>query len=481
MMASTSATETEERVTLPARWGRRWASEPGAATFVTSDRRGAWLDAGEVDESTRAVAANLASRGVGLGDRVGWQADATSEALLVALGALRLGAVLVPLSASQSQLERSNVLSEVEPVIVVSAAGSKGGDCDPAELLAPGSSDVALDGVATDDLAVIVFTSGTTGHPKGVMLTHGNLASQVDSLAEAWGWTSGDRLVSALPLFHVHGLIVAVLASLSVGASVAIEPSFDAGTFASRADELSATMTFCVPTMLHRIAAAGQIEPLRHLRLVVSGSAPLSRELFDAFGSEGVPILERYGMTETLLTISNPLEGERRAGSVGFALPGVELDLPKPDDTKAELRVAGPTVFAGYWRRPNATAEVLDDGWVRTGDVVSVDEDGFIRICGRQKDLIITGGFNVYPTEVEDVLTRDPAIREAGVVGVASPEWGEEVVAFVVAAGGSVDARAAVDRQSMLLSSYKRPRRIIMVDELPRNAMGKLQRHLLRP
>jgi malonyl-CoA/methylmalonyl-CoA synthetase len=207
----------------------------------------------------------------------------------------------------------------------------------------------------------------------------------------------------------------------------------------------------------------------------------LSRELFDAFGSEGVPILERYGMTETLLTISNPLEGERRAGSVGFALPGVELDLPKPDGAEAELRVAGPTVFAGYWRRPNATAEVLDDGWVRTGDVVSVDDDGFIRICGRQKDLIITGGFNVYPTEVEDVLTRDPAIREAGVVGVASPEWGEEVVAFVVAAGGSVDARAAVDRQSMLLSSYKRPRRIIMVDELPRNAMGKLQRHLLRP
>ena len=466
---------------MPARWGRRWTTEPQAPMMLTADRHGAWLVAAELDEATRFVAANLAAQGVGSGDRVAWQADPTSESLRVALGVLRLGAVLVPLSPTQTPTERATVLAEVEPAMVVASGESEEGALNPGQLLAARSCNVVLDEVAGGDLAVIVFTSGTTGQPKGVMLTHANLAAQVDSLADAWGWSAGDRLVSALPLFHVHGLIVAVLVSLSIGASVAIEPHFEARSLARRGEELGATMTFCVPTMLHRLATADQIEHFRRMRLVVSGSAPLSSDLFGAFALAGVPILERYGMTETLLTISNPLEGERRPGSVGIALPAVELELPATVGPEAELRVTGPTVFAGYWRRPEATAEVLVDGWVHTGDVVRVDGDGYVHICGRQKDLIITGGFNVYPTEVEDLLTQDPEILEAAVIGVPSEEWGEEVVAFVVAAQGAADGCAAATRRTMLLSSYKRPRRIVMVDELPRTAMGKLQRHLLRP
>ncbi len=426
------------------------------------------------------VVANLRRLEIGRGDRVVWVASPSGPSLIAAIGVLRSGATLVPVSISQTTIERETVLSEIDPRLVIDEAVEETATSRHPITLASGMApheDVCE--VQADDIALVIFTSGTTGNPKGAMITHASLAAQVDSLQEAWEWRADDRLLSALPLFHVHGLVVALLASLSIGSGLVLEPSFDAGAFADRSAQIDATMTFCVPTMLHRLHAASLEGALTSFRVVISGSAPLSIDLFDAYGAAGVPVLERYGMTESLLTISNPLRGERRAGTVGLALPGVSLELPPPFGEPGVLKVKGPGIFAGYWRRPEATREVLNDGWLTTGDVVSVDDDGYVTICGRQKDLIITGGHNVYPAEVEDVLVGSPAIAEAAVIGVASEEWGESVVAFLVPSESSTGLIEAAEAQAMALSAFKRPRRYVILDSLPRNAMGKLQRHLL--
>jgi malonyl-CoA/methylmalonyl-CoA synthetase len=401
-----------------------------------------------------------------------------------AIAVLRLGAVLVPVDQRQSDLERSRVLDEVDASLLL---GEPRDDRDPSVQVAKVEaleqelgSEISLDRAEPADLALIIFTSGTTGRPKGAMITHGNLAAQADALTSAWSWSSEDRLLSALPLFHVHGLVVALLTSLSVGGSIVLRPRFEAEDLLSAMVEHSVTMCFCVPTMLHRLRGAQGAERVARLRLLVSGSAPLSGQLHAAFSELGQRVLERYGMTESLLTFSNPVEGERRAGTVGFPLPGVTADLPAPGGGERELRVKGPGIFAGYWQRPDATREVLVDGWLSTGDIVRVDEDGYTVICGRSKELIITGGFNVYPNEVEELLLCKPAIHDAAVVGIQSEEWGEEVVAYVVVDKTSFDIEALSDALRKEMSPYKVPRRFVVVDALPRNALGKLLRNHLR-
>jgi malonyl-CoA/methylmalonyl-CoA synthetase len=331
-----------------------------------------------------------------------------------------------------------------------------------------------LDAVTEDDPALLVYTSGTTGTPKGAVLRHANLLASAEAVALAWRWTPDDRLVLALPLFHMHGLGVGLNGTLTAGASAVLLPRFDpAGVLA--AIRAGGTMFFGVPTMWHRLVAADGSEALARLRLGVSGSAPLAPDLHAAIAARaGQPPLERYGMTETVMLVSNPYEGERRAGSVGFPLPGVDLRLA----ADGEIEVHGPNVFSGYWRRPEATAESFRRDWFRTGDLGAVDPDGYVRIVGRAKELIISGGYNVYPREVEEVLLAHPAVVDAAVVGAPDPEWGERVCAFVVTREDVTDA--ALDAWSAeRLAPYKRPRRWERATEVPRNALGKIVRHEL--
>jgi malonyl-CoA/methylmalonyl-CoA synthetase len=307
------------------------------------------------------------------------------------------------------------------------------------------------------------------------MLTHGNALASCEALRLAWRWEASDRLVLALPLFHVHGLGVGLHGTLLSGASTILVPRFTPDAVFDAARE-HATLFFGVPTMYTRLAASPRVSELAALRLCVSGSAPLPASLHDDLAERvGVRVLERYGMTETIMNVSNPYDGERRAGTVGFPLPGVDVQL---DDTTGEILLRGPNVFPGYWRRPEATRDAFTpDGWFRSGDVGEFDADGYLRIVGRAKELIISGGYNVYPREVEDVLLEHPAVAEVAVVGEPSDEWGELVVAVVVPAdGGSVDEEALLTFAAGQLAAYKRPRRIRVVDALPRNALGKVVR-----
>jgi malonyl-CoA/methylmalonyl-CoA synthetase len=462
------------------RWEASWSHQPERPCLGVD---GEWLSAGELLERTCWVRDNLAARGIERGDRVVWEAVTTLDAVAVALGVVRSGAVLVPVNVRQSDLERRTVIVDVAASLVVGDRKLDGTSVPLAsagELCVPSTVRTAAPGVHGEDPALIIFTSGTTGSPKGAVLTHANVAAQIDALEEAWDWMPDDRLLSALPLFHVHGLVVALFSALATGGSISLKARFDPASFLAAMESDEATMSFCVPTMLHRMAARPSLAAASCLRLLVSGSAPLSVELFGAFRDAGVSILERYGMTESLLTFSNPLHGERRAGTVGFPLPGVAARLPDPGDGDAELVVAGPGVFAGYWNRPEATAEVLVDGWLSTGDLVRRDDDGYTIVCGRSKEVIISGGFNIYPTEVEDVVRSQPGIIDVAIVGTPDPEWGEEVVAFVVVDGAALDESLLRSRLNELLSPYKIPRRFVVVDTLPRNDLGKLQRHLLR-
>jgi malonyl-CoA/methylmalonyl-CoA synthetase len=344
-----------------------------------------------------------------------------------------------------------------------------GGDAGPAAL--------ALDAAQPDDVALIAYTSGTTGAPKGAVLTHGNLLANSESIALTWRWDAEDRLVHALPIFHGHGLCVALYTSLLVGSSVVLLARFDADAVLDACAAHRATMFFGVPTMYHRLAASSRVGELARLRLAVSGSAPLSADLHGAIaGSAGTQVLERYGMTETLMTLSNPYEGERRPGTVGFPFPGVEARVE--DD--GALFVRGPTVFSGYWERPAATSESFLDGWFRTGDL-GVVEDGYVRLLGRSTELIISGGYNVYPAEVEDVLLGHSSVAEVAVTGAPSEEWGEVVCAWVVPDGSSSpDVAALLAYAAERLAPYKRPRRVHFVDSLPRNSLGKVRRSELR-
>ena len=477
--------------TLPRAWASHFESDPGRA-MVWEERRG-WVTAGDLDRATRRVAARLAAAGLRPGDRILLSAATSVELVEAHVAALRLGLVVVPANTAYREREIAHLVGDAGPRAAVVD------DPDRAEWIRRASPDVlvvgpdvdlpdgagtappVLDEAGPGDPAILGYTSGTTGAPKGAVLSHRNLLASSESVRRAWRWTADDRLVLALPLFHIHGLGVGLQGTLLAGASAVLLPRFDPDAVLDAAAAHDATLFFGVPTMYARLAASARLGELGRLRLCVSGSAPLPPAVFDRLAEgSGQCILERYGMTETGMNVSNPYDGERRPGTVGFPLPGVELRLGKG----GEVQLRGPNVFGGYWRQPDATAAAFTpDGWFRTGDVGEHDPDGYLRLVGRARDLIITGGLNVYPREVEDVLLEHPAVAEVAVAGLPDAEWGEVVTAWVVPAPGS-DRPAAEDLTGFAadrLARFKCPRRVVYVDTLPRNALGKVLRHELAP
>ncbi|MFI5046176.1 MAG: AMP-binding protein [Acidimicrobiia bacterium] len=473
---------------LPAAWAARWASDP--AVPAIGDGR-TWVTAADLEDRTRRVAGRLVGAGVQPGDRVVVSGSASIDLVTAHVAALRAGLVVVPVNTAYREREVAQIARDCRPAAAVvddpavagwiaDASPSPVVTCGPAVDLPDGPAP-ELDTCAPADDAMLCYTSGTTGTPKGARLSHANLLASPAALALAWRWTPDDRLVLALPLFHVHGLAIGLHGTLLAGASAVLVPRFAPDAVLDAARTERATLFFGVPTMYDRLAKSARASELARLRLCVSGSAPLPPALFERLQVDaGITVLERYGMTETLMTVSNPYDGERRAGTVGFPLPGVDIELA--DD--GELLVRGPNVFGGYWERPDTddTSFVpADDGgarWFRTGDVAALDEDGYLSIVGRTKELIISGGFNVYPREVEDVLRTCPGVGDVAVVGTPSEEWGEVVTAVVVA-DGPLDTDALLALAADQLAPYKRPRVVRVVDELPRNALGKVLRHEL--
>jgi malonyl-CoA/methylmalonyl-CoA synthetase len=453
---------------------------------------GAAVTYAELDRLARAHAARLAADGVRAGDRVAVWATADLGTVAAVIGNALLGAPTVPLNPAVGAGELAHVLRDAAPRLVLAA------DPAPFRERTPDVEPIALDGPAPpappgpgpDDALLVLYTSGTTGPPKGAVITHRNAAFDLDALAAAWGWTERDVLVHALPLFHVHGLVLGVLGPLRVGGSLTMLPRF-APEAVCAAMEAGGTLLFAVPTMYHRLAEHCEGDPrdagrLGRARLLVSGSAALpvreNERLFRLFGQRPV---ERYGLTETLILCAARHDGRRTAGTVGPPLPGVTLRLvdeerrpltPGPD-VLGEIAVRAPCVFAGYLNRPDATRAALDDdGFFYTGDVATITAEGEVRIVGRRAtDLIKTGGYKVGAGEVEAALLEHPAVREAAVVGIPDEDLGERIVAFVVAAP---DAAPAADELAShvarLLAPHKRPRDVRVVPALPRNAMGKV-------
>ncbi|MGO8873772.1 MAG: AMP-binding protein [Acidimicrobiales bacterium] len=476
-------------------WASRWRAAPAATLWFEpagpSPGAGRWWNAGAFELATRRAAGRLSGIGLAPGDRVIWSTSSTVASLVAHVAALRAGLVVVPANTAYTERELAQIVADVRPRAAVVDGTNRiervGRVCPEGvvvvgpDLDLPDADAEPLDQAGPDDPALICITSGTTGAPKGAVLAHRHLLAATESVRIAWRWTQEDRLVHCLPVFHAHGLCVGVYGTLLAGASAVLLPGFDPATVAEEAHRHRASMLFGVPTMYHRLLRSGRAADLRGLRLCVSGSAPLSRDLHAACSTAiGQPILERYGMTETLMNASNPYDGERRPGTVGFPLPGVEVSLAGDD----EILVRGPNVFHGYWERPAANRDALEpaaDGglpWFHTGDL-GCDEDGYLVIRGRSKELIISGGFNVHPGEVEEALAAHPRIAEVAVSGTPSDEWGEVVTAWVVPEGSPPTLDELAEFTSSSLAPYKRPRRVRIVHELPRNAMGKVVRDQL--
>ena len=475
--------------TLLHAWSERWTSRPTAPLWHEAGR---WWSAGEFDDATRRAAGRLRAAGLTAGQRLVWSTGTSVEALVAHVGALRAGLVVVPANTAYSARELAHIVTDVRASAAVverpeQAEWVRQASPDPIVVTGPGldlpdGDPGALDRSDPDDPALICFTSGTTGAPKGAVLRHSNLLAGVTSVTRAWRMSPEDRLVHCLPIFHAHGLVVGAYGTMSSGGSAVLLPGFEPGAVADAVRDHRASLFFGVPTMYHRLVATGRAGALAPLRLCVSGSAPLPAELHNAATAAiGTVILERYGMTETLMNTSNPYAGERRAGTVGFALPGVEVSL----DATGEVLLRGPSVFDGYFERESANLEAfrdLGDGggpWFATGDL-GTDDDGYLVIRGRSKELIISGGFNVYPTEVEDIVSGCPGVAEVAVTGTPSDEWGEVVTAWVVPDGVAPsldDIRAYCAGR---LAPFKHPRVIRTVDALPRNALGKVVRSQLR-
>jgi malonyl-CoA/methylmalonyl-CoA synthetase len=461
-------------------WASQWADHPDAPVLVDGWDPACVVDGATFAGRTAALAGTLAERGVSPGDRVVWCARATVSSIETLVAVLRLGAVLVPVAPSATGPELGHVVDDAAPVLAICDRRRPGacGNGPPLALVeelarAAGRTAPSTAAVPPPDAdALIVYTSGTTGRPKGAVHTHASLLAGVLALRGAWQWERGDRLLLCLPLFHVHGLCAGLFGSLTAGASAVVFDRFDESVILDAAS--ASTMFFGVPTMYHRLDASGRASALGGLRLCVSGSAPLAADLWQRLAGDGVAVLERYGMTETLLTLSNPLVGERRPGSVGRPLPGVEAAVDDLDEHGVgELFVRGASLCRGYWGRD----AFLPGDWFATGDLVSVAEDGYVTVRGRRTELIISGGHNVYPAEVEAVLARHPGVVEVAVVGVPSPEWGETVVAFVV---GDADLASLRELAATELAPFKCPREVRLVGSLPRNALGKVVRRELR-
>ncbi len=473
-------------VSLPRAWSSRWAAAPDAPAVRDDSTR--WVTSAELEARSRSAAGRLAGAGVGAGDRVLVSAASSVDLVVAHVGALRLGAVVVPANTASLPRELAHVVHDARPVVAVvdrPDAARTIGELDPSIVVTapalplddpPPSAAPALDVASSTDPALLAYTSGTTGTPKGALLSHGNLLASAEALRLAWRWAPDDRLVLPLPLFHLHGLGVGLHGTLLAGASVVIQDGFEPVRVLDAVAEHRATLFFGVPTLWSRLAACTRVGELRRLRLGVSGSAPLDAAMHATIVElTGQHLIERYGMTETVMLVSNPYDGERRAGTVGIPLPQVDVRLAEETD---EILVRGPNVLRGYWERPEADLESFVDGWFATGDVGEVDDAGYLRIVGRCKDLIITGGYNVYPREVEDVLRTHPAVGDVAVVGVPDPDWGEAVVAVIEGDPGEEASIAALARAQ--LAPYKRPKRIEFLTALPRNALGKVVKPAVR-
>jgi malonyl-CoA/methylmalonyl-CoA synthetase len=480
-----------------------------------------WRD---IERATAMLANFLRSLGLEEGSRIAVQVDKSVEAMLLYLATLRAGYVFLPLNTAYQRAEIEYFIGNAEPAVVVCTPGNFGwvstlafqagtrhvftlGDDRSGSLLERASAH--SDRFETvpkrsDELAAILYTSGTTGRSKGAMLSHGNLLSNAQVLHDYWGWRrpdaagqGGDVLLHALPIFHVHGLFIAIHGALLAGSRMIWFNRFDAAQVVRRLPE--ATVFMGVPTLYVRMLAEPALTPeaARSMRLFISGSAPLLIETFRAWQARtGHTILERYGMSETLMLSSNPYaadpryggRSERRGGTVGFPLPGVQLrivdDAGRPVATgePGHIQVRGPNVFSGYWRMPEKTAEEFTaDGFFKTGDVGRFDADGYVTIVGRSKDLIISGGYNVYPAEIEGVINELPGVAESAVVGVPHPDFGEVGVAIVVPRpGAQVQAEAVLAALKAQLANFKIPKRCFVEPDLPRNTMGKVQKNQLR-
>jgi len=449
------------------------------------------------------LAGLLQSSGVTPGDRVAMQVDKSVEALALYLATVRAGGVFLPLNNAYTRSEVGYFLDDAEPRVFVCAGQreSEYGDIEATlfTLDADGEGSLmraakkrpgALAPVARQagDLAAILYTSGTTGLSKGAMLSHGNLLSNSLSLVDYWQFDDRDVLLHALPIFHTHGLFVATNVALLAHASMIFLRRFDLE--AMLAELPRATSLMGVPTFYTRLLAEPRFDRdlVAHMRLFVSGSAPMLAETHEQFEQRtGQRILERYGMTETNMNTSNPYSGERRAGSVGFPLPGIEIRICDGERELAQgetgmIEVRGPNVFLGYWRKPEKTAQELRaDGFFITGDLGRIDDDGYLHILGREKDLIISGGYNIYPKQIETEIDVLDGVAESAVFGVADADFGEAVAAAIVLEAGATLAQDdIIDALCETLARFKLPRRMYFVDELPRNAMGKVQKNLLR-
>ena len=468
-----------------------------------------WQD---LERSTAMMANLLKSLDLPVGARVAMQVEKSVEAMVLYLATLRAGYVFLPLNTAYQSAEITYFIENAEPSVVVCSSKNFGWISKIA--FKAGTQNVftldddrtgsLLDRAAhcsdqhdtvprqADDLAAILYTSGTTGRSKGAMLTHGNLLSNALTLKDYWGWTPGDVLIHALPIFHVHGLFVALHGALINGSKMIWLSKFDPKLVLKKLPE--ATVFMGVPTLYVRLLAEPGLsqEACRHMRLFVAGSAPLLIETFTDWQQRtGHTILERYGMSETIMLTSNPYraeDGERRGGTVGFPLPGVSVRVCG-DDGKSlptgeigAIQVKGPNVFKGYWLMPEKTKEEFTlDGWFKTGDVGKVDERRYITIVGRSKDLIISGGYNVYPAEIEAFINDMPGVAESALVGVPHPDFGEVGVAVVIAkSGANLNGDAVVASLKAQLANYKIPKKCFVLSELPRNTMGKVQKNVLR-
>jgi malonyl-CoA/methylmalonyl-CoA synthetase len=484
-------------------------NRPGDRISVISPD-GSTLSYDDVLAKTASYAAAIQAAGVKPGDRVAAQVDKSNEALFLYLGCVRAGAMFLPLNMAYTAAELAYFIGDAEPALVVATPGqretmaglaektaarvetlgSHGEGTLPALAAAADASAWQDVGRGPDDLAAVLYTSGTTGRPKGAMLSHENLRSNAEALVEAWRFTPDDVLIHALPIFHTHGLFVATNVTLMAGGSMIFLPKFSPAEVLGWMPKATALMG--VPTFYTRMLDDPGLtrEAAAKMRLFISGSAPLLADTHRAFRERtGHAILERYGMTETGMNTSNPYDGERIPGSVGRPLTGVSVRVTEPEtgiplerEQIGMIEVRGPNVLSGYWKKPEATKQSFrDDGFFITGDLGKIDAKGYVWILGRGKDLVITGGFNVYPKEVELEIDALAGVNESAVIGVPHRDFGEAVVAVVVAEkGASLDEAAMIAELKHRLAGYKVPKRVMLVDDLPRNTMAKVQKNVLR-
>jgi malonyl-CoA/methylmalonyl-CoA synthetase len=468
-----------------------------------------WRD---LERATAMMANLLDSLGLPKGARIAVQVEKSVEAMVLYLATLRAGFVFLPLNTAYQSAEIDYFIGNAEPSVVVCSAKNFGWVSKIAfkagtqhvftlnedrtgsllERAAHCSDQHQVVPKEADDLAAILYTSGTTGRSKGAMLTHGNMLSNALVLKDYWGWKPGDVLIHALPIFHVHGLFVAIHGALINGSKMIWLSRFDPALVLRKMQ--NATVFMGVPTLYVRLLAEPGLsrESTRNMRLFIAGSAPLLLETFSEWQEKtGHTILERYGMSETVMLTSNPYDpkqGKRRGGTVGFPLPGVSLRVRDdegqdvPVGEIGAIQVMGPNVFKGYWRMPEKTREEFtQDGYFKTGDVGKFDEQGYVHIVGRSKDLIISGGYNVYPAEIEGYINELPGVAESALVGVPHPDFGEVGVAIVIAKpGAALDANQIIANLKSKLANFKIPKRCFVVSELPRNTMGKVQKNVLR-